>query len=109
MFKKFICVLILAAFLSSTVLIAEETKTEQAVAPAKSPENMGAAFLSCLFGAGTGEWLSLKSQSFGQCCIEHLFQLIPFFGIVPWIGSIIDSYKEVKKPQANLLFTTVDL
>ena len=64
--------------------------------------------ISLLFGAGTGEWIT-KKATLGQCCLEHLFMVVPIAGELAWIGSIVDNFQNVEEPRINILFTTIPL
>ena len=75
----------------------------------KHDTSFGAAFLSVILGPGTGEWLVNDTQNFTQCLIEHLILLIPIIGLFNWVGSVMDAYNKEPEPQANWLFTTMDL
>ena len=92
-----------------------KTKTSESMIPAKSSNkpsketSLSAAFLSFIFLPGTGEWLINDTQSFKQCCIEHLIILIPIIGLFNWIGSVIDAYHKEPSARSNWLFTTMDL
>jgi len=72
-------------------------------------KSISAAVFSTILGPGTGEWLVNDTQNFTQCLIEHLILLIPIIGLFNWIGSVKDAYNKEPEPQANWLFTTMDL
>ncbi|GEM_PF-5211833 len=68
----------------------------------------GGCILSFFFGPGVGEWLTGKSD-FGSCALEWLSGAIPVFGLLAWVGSMMDNKNDVSQERINILFTTFDL